>query len=76
MLSEETKWSVVAQNASGDSSTLADLQLRLAHGYFAMTQAMVDIPPPVPADVPDSQAAVAFAAYLDSGRGALAEGIA
>lgn len=76
MLSQETKWSVVAQNASGDSSTLADLQLRLAHGYFAMKQAMVDIPGPVPAAARDDEAVVGFAAYLHSGRGALAESIA
>jgi hypothetical protein len=73
MLSEDTRWSVVAQNARGDDSTLADLQTRMAASHFAMKRAMVTIPEPAPAGLDE---AVSIAAFLDSGRGVLAEGTA
>ncbi|MDQ7831301.1 MAG: hypothetical protein RDU30_06195 [Desulfovibrionaceae bacterium] len=73
MLSEDTKWSVLAQNARGDDSTLAELQTILAEKHFAMKYAMVRIPDPAPADPGE---AVDLAAYLHSGRGALAENVA
>ncbi|KUG28951.1 hypothetical protein ASZ90_001176 [hydrocarbon metagenome] len=76
MLSEDTKWSVLAQNARGDDSTLAELQTILAEKHFAMKQAMVRIPDPAPADPADPAGAVGLAAYLHSGRGALAESVA
>jgi len=76
MLSEDTKWSVLAQNACGDGSTLAELQTVLAEKHFAMKQAMVRIPEPVPADPGDPAGAVGLAAYLHSGCGALAESVA
>jgi hypothetical protein len=73
MLTEDTKWSVVEQNARGDDSSLAELQTILAEKHFAMQRAMVRIPDPVPADPGE---AVTIATYLHSGCGALAESVA
>jgi hypothetical protein len=76
MLSEDTKWSVVAQNARGDTSELADLQRRLSDGYFSLKRAMVNIPPPGPPSDLDEARAVGFVGLVHTGVGTIAEAVA